>query len=408
MGISIDWESGVIFVPKDYTTLVQSSPTEIRDLDTNLFRLDLKALESSIDGMPFPKTHEHFPPTSVGGIELAMVVSITDDYTVTFENGPWAVNLKGSNNNILDRTNKNQVSVNPSNSAGLVTSSAIEYGEYGDKVTVDVNNVTGNASSGSVYPHGTLRNPVDNFLDATLIARSKGFSSIKIISDCSLDATADFNFFTIEGLSHIQTQLNIEASADVLGVTIKNVDLSGTLDGESEIHNCVLRNINYFNGHIHNCSLGGTIKLGGNSVSFIDDCSRLNGDILPIIDFNNESNDLTMPNYSGVVELKNMTNSNAEALIGLNMGIVKLNSSNVTNGRVHISGIGDLVDENNNEIKTGTWNGVEIINQTTSYFFNDIPNRIWDEQISDHLAEGSFGHYIKKKLLSLVNFIGLK
>jgi len=380
MAISIDWDDGIIFVPKDYTTLVQSTPTEIRDLDTNLFRLDLKALEASIEGMPFPKTHTHNPPVSVGGIELARVVSITNDYTITFEDGPWAVNLKGSNNNILDRTNKNQVSVNPSNSAGLVTSSAIEFGEYGGEVTVDILNATGHATPGSVYPHGTLRNPVDNFADAVLIAQSKGFSKIKIISDCTFDATADFNYFTIEGLSHVQTQLNILAASDVMGVTIKNVELSGTLDGESEIRNCVLRDIVYFNGHIHDSALGGTITLGGNTKSFIEDCARLDGDIVPVIDFNDTNNDLTMPNYSGVVKLENITDSDVSALIGLNMGRVILNSTTISAGIIQIVGIGDLVDENNNLIQSGTWNGATIINKTISN--ETITKSIWNDTSS--------------------------
>jgi len=120
MAVTVDWPNYEIFVPRTYMTLVQSSPFEIRELDTNAFRYDLRALEESEDGRPFQVTHVHNEDVAVGGITLADVLIINEPYTITFENLQYAVNLVGSNNNILERTNKNQVSVNPSNSAGLI------------------------------------------------------------------------------------------------------------------------------------------------------------------------------------------------------------------------------------------------------------------------------------------------
>ena len=100
MAISIDWSTKVISVPKDYMTLVQSSPTEIRELSINQFRLDLKDLEDNVDGIVNPDTHRHYPAITVGGVELAMVIEIINGYTVTFEDGQYAVNLTGANSNI--------------------------------------------------------------------------------------------------------------------------------------------------------------------------------------------------------------------------------------------------------------------------------------------------------------------
>ncbi len=76
MAISIDWSTKVISVPKDYMTLVQSSPTEIRELSIDQFRLDLKDLEDNVDGIVNPDTHRHYPAITVGGVELAMVIEI--------------------------------------------------------------------------------------------------------------------------------------------------------------------------------------------------------------------------------------------------------------------------------------------------------------------------------------------
>ena len=120
MAVSIDWLTLVITVPKADTTLVQSVPQEIRSLDVDLFRLELKSLEADVAGMGHLRTHVHNKPITVGGVTLARVIEIINGYTITFEDGQYAVNLAGGNTNIADVTNVNQVSVRSANSAGLV------------------------------------------------------------------------------------------------------------------------------------------------------------------------------------------------------------------------------------------------------------------------------------------------
>lgn len=118
--ITINWLTRVIDVPKADTTLIQSTPTEIRELNINTFRLALKNIEDD-DGIAFQTTHTHNPEVTVGGVTLARVVELLAPYTVTFENGQYAVNLVAANSNIGDKVNVNQVSVRSSNSAGLTT-----------------------------------------------------------------------------------------------------------------------------------------------------------------------------------------------------------------------------------------------------------------------------------------------
>lgn len=101
-------------------TLVQSTPFEIRELDLDTFRLALKNLEDSEEGICFPDTHRHNTEVSLAGIILARVIEIINDYTITFEDGQYAVNLVGANSNVADKVNLNQVSVRASNSAGLI------------------------------------------------------------------------------------------------------------------------------------------------------------------------------------------------------------------------------------------------------------------------------------------------
>lgn len=115
--ITINWATGVITVPKSYLTLVSGT---VYQLDLNQFRLDLKQLESQPEGMDWPATHEHNTTVTLSGVPYARLINMINGYTITFEDGQYAVNLVGANSNVADVTNVNQVSIRPFNSAGLI------------------------------------------------------------------------------------------------------------------------------------------------------------------------------------------------------------------------------------------------------------------------------------------------
>lgn len=118
MAISIDWGNRVINIPQDYLTPLGGSTYE---LDLDQWRLDLKALEADEEGMAFLDTHTHNTEVTIGGLTLARVIELINNYTVTFQDGQYAVNLVGANSNVGDNININQVSVRSQNSAGLIT-----------------------------------------------------------------------------------------------------------------------------------------------------------------------------------------------------------------------------------------------------------------------------------------------
>ena len=118
MAITVNWAAKIINVPLSYLTLVSGT---VYEMDIDQFRKDLKALESSVEGMPFEDTHSHNTEVTISGFTLSRVVEIINGYTVTFEDGQYAVNLIGANSNIADVSNVNQVSIRSRNSAGLVT-----------------------------------------------------------------------------------------------------------------------------------------------------------------------------------------------------------------------------------------------------------------------------------------------
>lgn len=344
MAITVDWANKIINIPKADLTLVQTNPTEIRSMDINWFRLTLKDLEDDFNqGMPFLDTHRHNTEVSVGGVTLARVVEIINGYTVTFEDGQYAVNLYGANSNVGDVVNVNQVSVRSANSAGLVTSQAIEYGEYRGGVTVDI--LAGEA--GTIYPVGTQRRPVNNISDALLIAQSRGFDTLFIIGDIIFDTGDDISGYKIIGQSQIKTTITINAGAVTDNCDISNATVTGNLDGGTIISSCTLVNLNYVNGRVFDSMISaGTIYLGGATTAHFIDCySGVPGSDTPIIDMNGsgaEDTALAMRNYSGGIKLIQKTGI-AAASIDINSGQVIIDST-CTAGSITVRGVGKLTD----------------------------------------------------------------
>lgn len=118
MPTSVDWVTKVITVELDSGSVSGSNPAYF--LDTNAFHLELRALEADSVGVPYLTTHNHNTEVVLGGVTYARVIEIINGYTVTFEDGIYAMSLEGSNNNILDVVNLNGVSVRSGNSAGLI------------------------------------------------------------------------------------------------------------------------------------------------------------------------------------------------------------------------------------------------------------------------------------------------
>jgi hypothetical protein len=119
VAISINWATRVITVPQADLTLI--SGTRYR-LDVDAFRLALKDLEDSEDGMSMPDTHSHATQRTLSGVTYARQLEIINGYTVTFQDvgTPYRVECVGANHNIADVQVTNNVSLVIGNSAGLI------------------------------------------------------------------------------------------------------------------------------------------------------------------------------------------------------------------------------------------------------------------------------------------------
>jgi len=118
MALSIDWSTQVIYVPQaDLTSLGGG----LYELDLDAFRLELKDIEDSEEGIPFLDTHRHNTEVTLSGVTYARFVEIINGYTVEFENGTYTVVCSGANHNLADVKVVNSVSLIVGNRAGLIT-----------------------------------------------------------------------------------------------------------------------------------------------------------------------------------------------------------------------------------------------------------------------------------------------
>lgn len=377
MAITINWQTGVIFIPKVDTTLVQLTPVEIRRLDTDAFFLTLKDLEASAEGIPFTDTQRNASPVTLGGITYARVLEIIDPYTITFEDGQYVVQLVGSNNNIIEKTNPNQVSVQSNNSAGLIQTDEIQFASFQNGVTVDVVN----GVAGQQYPTGTLQQPVNNMADALFIADFRGFINFYFLGDATIDSGLNYTNKRFVGQGPNLSTLTISSAANVTNATFMNATITGVLDGDSLLDDCMIDDLDFISGIIERCILNpGTITLGGGtSADFIDCQSGVPGQGSPVIDMGGSGQALAMTGYSGSIELENKTGPET-ASFDLASAKVVLRST-VTNGTIELRGVGKLIDEAGNRIETGTWNGgVTILNELVDSVFQGQVEELWQLQ----------------------------
>jgi hypothetical protein len=342
VAITVDWPTKVISVPKADMTLVQSTPIEIRQLNLNTFRLALKDLEDDVDGMVWERTHKHNTSVTLGGVVYARTIEIINGYTVTFEDGQYAVNLVGANSNVGDVVNVNQVSVRTANSAGLQDLSTLLSAAYQGEVCVDISS----PNSGTDVPVGTRSTPVNNLADAKAIADIESLHQIRILSSMTI-ANVDFS----EGYRFVTdspalVQLTIDPSANVRGCDFEFCFVQGTLDGNNIYRQCVIGDINFTSGFVFQCSLNGTITLEPGALLGVLQCfsNTLAGQSNPKIDFNG-SGQLWLREYAGVIELLNHTDTNADGDVCIDMasGVVIVQPS-CTAGFMPIRGIARVDD----------------------------------------------------------------
>ena len=334
MATSVDWSNKIINVLRADMTLVQTTPTEIRSLDLNSFRKDLKDLEDGEEGMSFLDTHTHNTTSTLGGVTLARVIEIINGYTVTFEDGAYAVNLVGANSNVGDVTNVNQVSIRSTNSAGLVDLEVLLASAYQGVVVVS----TTKGQAGTDTPIGTYKEPSNNMVDALAIAEIQGIRAFFFLEDMTLyeDYSEGFIF---EGVSPFTT-LTVDPAAVVINCSMNLLTLQGELDGLSTVRECSVGSVTGASGFFEKCAFQDGMVLGG-TLNCLDCFSQKEGSGYPTLTVGSHA--LIVRDHRGSLGIIGATAGHISS-VGLGGGRLLVDATSV-GGTVHARGTPyDIVD----------------------------------------------------------------
>jgi len=326
VAISIDWGTKVISISKADMILLQTDPIEIYQLDLNDFRLQLKALEQTNEGMAALKTHNHSAPISVGGATLARVVELINGYSVTFENGSYAVNAVGANSNISDVLNLNTVQLRTANSAGLQDLNSLQAASYAGGVAVNINS----NYSGQLFPVGTRGYPVNNLHDAHEIAEARGLNTFYVISSMEISAETLADGYVFRGDNPSLVTLTINDSAEVSNCIFENVTVQGVLDNFNVLRNCVVNDVTHINGVVYDCMMEGTTTLSGvGEAAFLNCSSGIAGSVShPIIDWApGATTNLLVRNWNGGLGLQSCAESSVVSSLDFSAGSLTVYSS---------------------------------------------------------------------------------
>jgi len=289
-----------------------------------------------------------------------LIEGITDSYTVLDDYKVWniiQVSATGGNLTAVDElqsviaailpTAFTQVVLTSSASATLSEQADIQYASFNGGVSVDL--LAG--TSGTTFPTGTERQPVDNFTDALAIANERGFLTLYVFGDALIAGGLDFTNFTIVGQGQNLSTFTLDPGAVFVNNTFAEAKITGTLDGDTHVDDCTIENLNFVSGVIENCLLNpGTITLGGSDTAhFINCASGVPGPDTPNINMGGSGQALAMRNYNGGIKIINKTGAD-KVSIDLNSGQIILDSTvAMITADWRIDGIGHLTDNSTGE-----------------------------------------------------------
>ena len=392
MAISINWSTGVIYVPKADLSLIQASP-EIRGLDLNAFRLNLKDLEDDEGGMGFTKTHNHNTEVLLSGIVYARIIKIIAPYTVEFEDGQYTVSATGANHNLADVKVANQVSLIINSAAGLISNSAIEHSSFQNKVTIDVIN----GIAGTTYPSGTPTNPVNNLTDAKQIGLNRGLTTIELLSPLTITSgqSVDDLFF----VSDNWLSITLDAGSSCVNTVFTKVSVNGVMSGLWNVmDDCWVYTITNFCGWMRNGTAFVDVTLAPYSIantgaSFFDDSLPMIPGDVSVLTMNTNTK-VSFTNAHDLFQINGMTAGSSLAF-GMLKAIITIDVS-CTGGDITVGGVGKLINNSTLSIDdTGVLNQERIADST------------WEDLLTNHTTAGTAGKKLKDALKT-TDFIALK
>ena len=352
--ISVDWEVS----PRIITVADSETAVSIQDLyDT------LRSLESASSGIDNDAIVAGAGKEPLGsGVLVGLTITLLNA-KLAFEARPpstfvqcnisggnlVAVDENGAEMDAIQTTAYTQVVKTSSSSATLTEQATVQYASFGNAVNIDEENTTGRAIAGVGYPAGTLDHPADNLSDAIVIRAERGFGLMRIFGSLNIDSEIawDVGGMIFEGLHPRVSSVAINTESLTQNCIFRNLTVTGVLDGNNVLEDCIIPALVYVEGECHRCELTGTIVLGGSTGVHLRQCfsGALSLAEVAEVDMAGSGRNLAVHDWSGHLTLSNLTGDSV-AVISAGAGAVITISETCTAGTVIVCGVGiKIVDE---------------------------------------------------------------
>jgi len=214
-------------------------------------------------------------------------------------------------------------------------------------------------TDGTIGSHAT---PVNNAVDAGIIASNRGVETIVIHGTYTLTAGDDLSGLVVAGENAVLSQLIIETSADVTECEFRNLTIyDSVLDGNNVLRFSFVKNLTYVEGYLSECMLAGNIQIASPTDTYFLDCKSgcvgIGADDLPKLDLSNGESHVAFRNWAGPLKIINSNNVDTTVCIDVVSGATIIFDSTVIAGEYTIRGSANV-----EHTQTGTEN---IIYHTT-------------------------------------------
>lgn len=224
---------------------------------------------------------------------------------------------------------------------------AIDHISFNNQVTIDV--VNGDSIAGFTGDPGLLGNgefPVNNIADAHTIAEANGFTTFYTRSNLTISGESLTDGYLMLGIGANVVRVTVDPSADVTNMQFAELTLTGEMDGNHLVRECLVDGVQNFSGIVHNSGFTtAPFKLNGGVTNLFDCKSAVPGaNQRPQIDFDGQPGDLAIRNWVGGIELVKKSNAAGAVTVDILSGTIYTRVT-CTAGTITLRGEGTPVDE---------------------------------------------------------------
>ena len=371
MALLYDKIAKVITIPAPTTEItIQTLLNEIRTFEASQPTLDIDQIASAAGKEPLG-----------GGVSVGVTLTLLNNWRIAFEarSGPTWIQCRVNGGNLVGFAGADviyptafvQVLITASSSATTSELEAIQYASYQESVWIDVVNGT----HGTLYPWGTPFKPVANLVDAAAIAATYGFKQYRFVGDFTfVPGDVVYNKDLIGEGFQKSTFTFIEGSVTAYCEVI-----------DAKITGVAIGIVGITRGHLMDAAISALVPASGD---FVCNQSLVEGIIgipanytgtlkvldcwaggvsssRPIVNIHGATCNAIVRNFSGGIEIQNMSAPTCDVSMDIISGTLVLASS-VTGGTITANGIGRIVDNSSGAtVNIGGLLSDETITRTT-------------------------------------------